>query len=858
VAGADGFITNPLLADSDGDGVRDALEIATGTDPNNPGSVNLAAALDRIEVAPLSFVLTVNTVIGEASQQLTVTGRLKDGTSLDLTSTLRGTNYTSSDLNVCNFGSPDGRVFAASNGTCTITVTNNGFTAQSHGTVNNFTPTPLSFVAIPGFANNVDVSGNFAYVAAGSTGLQVVNIANRAAPVVVASLDTPGNANDVKVVGNLAYVADGTSGLRIIDITTPQAPVNVGAVDTPGDAWDVVVSGNRAYVADGDNGLVIINVSNPANPQLLGSVNPAGTQKGVDVDAARNLAVVASGTAGIHIIDISNPSTPTVIGSLPGGDVRDVALKGNFAFLADNQRSFTSVDLTSPNAPVLRSSTPLATGGRLTDVAVSGNFALGADVFFVNGVPIIDIATPAAPNPRAILNFSNFRDDDGQGIAVDGSFVYLAAVLGSAFQENGTVGNSRLYIGQYLVQEDKGGVAPTVRITTPADGSTVVEGMQIPFTVDATDDVTVASVSFLVNGQAVFSDTSAPYQFSLTAPQGVSTMTLGATAIDLGGNVGTAASVAVNIIPDPRTVVVGTVADRNGSPITGATVTCLSLSTQSGAGGSFSLSGVATVQGDIVCRATFVNSAGKTLGGSSARFAPVAGGVTNVGQIRVTEGNVLILADANTAGTTALVNALTAAGNTVTLRPPPEYTWDGTNPPLAGFNVVIHLDGATFANPLPIAAQNALTAFVANGGGFIGSQWNGFEQVQGQQVNMTDLVLQLWPGPLNCGNCNITYSVVAGQQNHPVLAGVPSSFTFFADGNSDFAQVPFAVNPSTVLMQTQAQGPGVLVRQFGSGRVVNFSHAANYLQSGSTGVTLQDPNIQRLYINAVAWSAGGQ
>ena len=39
----------------------------------------------------------------------------------------------------------------------------------------------LSFVTIPGFANNVDVSGNFAYVAAGAAGLQVVNVANRAA-----------------------------------------------------------------------------------------------------------------------------------------------------------------------------------------------------------------------------------------------------------------------------------------------------------------------------------------------------------------------------------------------------------------------------------------------------------------------------------------------------------------------------------------------------------------------------------------------------------------------------------------------------------------------------------------------------
>ena len=111
--GADGFVTSPLLADTDGDGVRDGLEISSGSDPTNPSSINLSQALEKIEVAPTTFTLTVNSISGEASRQLAVTGRLKDGTSLDLTSTTRGTNYASSNLNVCNFGSPDGRVFAA-------------------------------------------------------------------------------------------------------------------------------------------------------------------------------------------------------------------------------------------------------------------------------------------------------------------------------------------------------------------------------------------------------------------------------------------------------------------------------------------------------------------------------------------------------------------------------------------------------------------------------------------------------------------------------------------------------------------------------------------------------------------------
>ncbi len=55
---------------------------------------------------------------------------------------------------------------------------------------------------------------------------------------------------DVAVSGTYAYVADGASGLQVIDITNPASPQIVGSVDTPGYAMGVAVSGTYAYVAD--------------------------------------------------------------------------------------------------------------------------------------------------------------------------------------------------------------------------------------------------------------------------------------------------------------------------------------------------------------------------------------------------------------------------------------------------------------------------------------------------------------------------------------------------------------------------------------------------------------------------------
>src|SRR5207253_1057928 len=136
--------------------------------PTNSGSYNLAQALQSLEVSPPSFVLTVNTIIGQASRQLSVLGHLKDGTTIDLTSTSRRTVYSSDNLFIANFGSPDGNIFAGTNGSATITVSNSTFVASSLVTVRSSTPVALGFVAIPGFANGVAVSGDYAYVAAGS------------------------------------------------------------------------------------------------------------------------------------------------------------------------------------------------------------------------------------------------------------------------------------------------------------------------------------------------------------------------------------------------------------------------------------------------------------------------------------------------------------------------------------------------------------------------------------------------------------------------------------------------------------------------------------------------------------------
>uniref|UniRef100_A0A7V6CMS6 LVIVD repeat protein n=1 Tax=candidate division WOR-3 bacterium TaxID=2052148 RepID=A0A7V6CMS6_UNCW3 len=111
--------------------------------------------------------------------------------------------------------------------------------------------------------------------------------------------DTPGSAQDVAVSGNYAYVADWEAGLRIIDISNPRSPVEVGYYDTPGAAYGVAVSGNYAYVADAGAGLRIIDISNPRSPNEVGYYDTPEWALGV---AVSNYAYVADATSGLRII----------------------------------------------------------------------------------------------------------------------------------------------------------------------------------------------------------------------------------------------------------------------------------------------------------------------------------------------------------------------------------------------------------------------------------------------------------------------------------------------------------------------------------------------------------------------------
>jgi hypothetical protein len=608
------------------DGALAVVDVAVEV-PSIPGANgdDLGQALQSVQVTPNPVALTVNAVLGEATQQLKVTGTLIDGTSLDLTSSATGTLYSSSDLTQCNFGGVDGLVFAATSfGSCVITVTNSGFSVQVPVTINSFSPALTGNVTLPGAAGGVAVSGNLAYLAAGSSGLLVIDVTNHAAPRLLDTVATPGSALAVKVVGARAYVADGPGGLQIYDLTVPTAPLLLGGVVTPTDAKNLVVRGDLAYVADSATGLQIVDVSVPAAPVLLGSAPaPSGASAtGVDVDAVRGLAFVTT-VPYLQVLDVSDPGRPVPLSTLTLFAPENVVVQGSVALVADGEASMTSVDVSSPAAPQVLSRTPVNVGGLDLDLAVVKPFAFGADGRFLAPLPIVDFSDPTNLRQAFQITLPSFIN--GRGIAADDLYVYLSAEAPNT-----------LYVGQYLSLADPYGVPPTVAISSPASGATAVQGSQLTMVVQASDDVAVASVDFLVNGQVAATSVSPPYQFTLTVPTGATSVVLGAQAHDLGGLSATAAPVTVTVVADPLTEAAGQLVDSTGAPVAGASVAANGgVEGTSLADGTFSIPGVPTIRGAIFVTAT-ATVGGVAVSGTSASVPPVPGGVTNVGTVSLT------------------------------------------------------------------------------------------------------------------------------------------------------------------------------------------------------------------------------
>jgi hypothetical protein len=183
-------------------------------------------------------------------------------------------------------------------------------------------------------ALGLDLADEVLYVAAGRSGLILIDATKPADLPILSQTDTPGMALDVAADGHYAYLANGLAGLRIFDVTDITRPVEIAIFDTPGSAADVTLEGNTLYLADGEDGLRILDVSIPAKPRELSVYDTPGTVERTFIQG--DYAYIADRKKGLTILDIKDKSEPVKVGRYDSsGGAWDVVVKDGFIYLAD-------------------------------------------------------------------------------------------------------------------------------------------------------------------------------------------------------------------------------------------------------------------------------------------------------------------------------------------------------------------------------------------------------------------------------------------------------------------------------------------------------------------------------------------
>jgi hypothetical protein len=328
----------------------------------------------------------------------------------------------------------------------------------------------------------LDPPRNRAYLASGSQGLQIVDIANPAAPSLLSSLSLAGLASAVAVVdANLVVVGRrGTvgAGLTFVDVSLPTAPSprgQLGSGSIP-DPRAIAVRDTIAFVADESLGLVAVGFGNPDSPGLVGAFTGTAAR---DLDLSGNLLLVATRSAGLQVVNVFNPVLPALQSQVPTPEILGVARSGNSAVLFLGGEGALVVDLTNPSAPAIRG--PIGVPGVSRDGSWVGDTLLVATGFALERFGV----SPAASTVPALT------------IEFDRELLLPRATIRWApVSFPGIVG---LNVYRDVLSGAQG----------PAAGTLVNESLLSPAATEAVDDALVAGVTCRYRLEAFLADGSA-------------------------------------------------------------------------------------------------------------------------------------------------------------------------------------------------------------------------------------------------------------------------------------------------------------------------------------------------------------
>ena len=277
-----------------------------------------------------------------------------------------------------------------------------------------------------GYAQDVVINGNLAFVAQGEGGLMIIDIANPSSPMELATVaqELKGYGYKIANKDSVVYIAAGGFGVSVVDATDPENP-EVTATNLamkPAKSFDIM--GNFLFTAIGEYGFKVSDISYPTQPDIRGETITPGFAQGVTVSPDSNFLLIACGEMGFAVFDISELQngwgTYPIFGWVDTpGYAEDVAAHPDlpYVFIASGTGGLLIADYSdSGNVKIVGS---FSTGGYAKEVVYkSGKAYVTTEL---RGLQIIDVSNINSPSRIGTVETSY-----ALGVAVDDKYIYVA------------------------------------------------------------------------------------------------------------------------------------------------------------------------------------------------------------------------------------------------------------------------------------------------------------------------------------------------------------------------------------------------------------------------------------------------
>ena len=316
-----------------------------------------------------------------------------------------------------------------------------------------------------------------------SSSVALVDVSDPTAATLAGTLDTPFDsrelvASELAISGGNAYVSltGPEGGLWIVDVSTPSQPRHVSMLpfeislprDLHIDNSTVLLAGyfgGASRLSEttqlGRPSIVTVDVSDHDQPAVMASLPGSTFDNGAAMAVQSGIAYVV-GLDRLHVIDVSDPAAIVEVGELSRAEdapiqytrtvsdftvsgyeraesaPRDVAVHGDYAYLASGSSGLRVIDVSTPAAPVEVGS---AEASSLQRLVVAGSWVFAYDFDFpprpgrTGTLLAIDVSHPEAPTVEAALEMSEpqpFGDITALGdraYAIDGWLDIVAVEL---------------------------------------------------------------------------------------------------------------------------------------------------------------------------------------------------------------------------------------------------------------------------------------------------------------------------------------------------------------------------------------------------------------------------------------------